>query len=230
MRWAGWTGCTECVGSPRPGARHLLAWLSERWPDGYSRGIYACRDVRGGSSRSIHACGRAVDYGFDTVDGRGDPAGHDIVRVLGEHGRRLGAQTIIFDRQIWSAQSPEGRVYQGVHPHYDHLHIELTPTSGERLTLATLRSVTEPEEDDMAALGPPQQVVVSRDPDDPDGSTHEWLIVRWPSPSWRRLGPRSARVLKDQAARPEQHPWMNPRIRTTWEPEWFVGDRLEDLP
>jgi murein L,D-transpeptidase YcbB/YkuD len=71
--------------------------------------------------------------------GRGNPEGHDVVRRLGALGDRLGVQTIIFDRTIWSSRSPSGRPYTGVHPHYDHLHIELTREAGQTLTLPKLR-------------------------------------------------------------------------------------------
>jgi hypothetical protein len=82
------------------------------------------------------------------VRGRGNPDGHDVVRELGANGRRLGVQAVIFDRTIWSARSPSGRPYTGVHPHYDHLHIELTREAGQRLT--------------VAALGGPAKVVAPR--------------------------------------------------------------------
>lgn len=104
-------------------------------------GIYNCRPVRGGASLSVHACGRALDWGMPMVSGRGSPAGHALVRRFGAAGRRLGFQAIIYDRRIWSARSPAGRHYGGVAPHYDHLHIELTPASGRHLTLTTLRTV-----------------------------------------------------------------------------------------
>ena len=113
-------------------------------------GIYNCRDVRGGATRSIHSCGRALDWGMPMVNGRGSGAGHDLVRRLGKHGRRLGVQAIIYDRRIWSGRSPDGRHYGGVAPHYDHLHIELTPRAASDLTLTTLRAVLGgPEEDDV---------------------------------------------------------------------------------
>jgi peptidoglycan hydrolase-like protein with peptidoglycan-binding domain len=50
----------------------------------------------------------------------------------------LGVQTVIFDRTIWSARSPSGRAYTGVHPHYDHLHIELTRQAASSLSAGQL--------------------------------------------------------------------------------------------
>jgi hypothetical protein len=152
MNWAAWTGCFACSGRPMPGAVALLAWFRENSPEGRSMGIYNCRPVRGASSMSIHACGRALDWGMPMLNGRGSAAGHALVRRVGAHGRRLGLQAVIYDRRVWSARSPDGRYYGGVAPHYDHLHLELTPAAGRSLTLATLRSVLgrpAPQEDDV---------------------------------------------------------------------------------
>jgi hypothetical protein len=141
FNFAPWEGATNCTGSVTPGASHLLAWCREAYPQGGSMGIYNCRTVVGGSTTSLHGEGRALDWGMPMVGGRGSPAGHELVRRLGENGQRLGIQAIIYDRQIWSARSPDGRPYTGQHPHYDHLHIELTWNAARNLTLATLRSV-----------------------------------------------------------------------------------------
>jgi hypothetical protein len=104
-------------------------------------GIYNCRSVRGSATTSLHGEGRAYDLGWPMVNGRGTASGEEVVRRLGSQGRRLGIQCIIYNRKIYSATSPRGRNYTGVHPHYDHLHIELTRASGAQLNLATLRDV-----------------------------------------------------------------------------------------
>lgn len=141
MHWARWEGAGECTGGPASGSRALLAWLLETYPQGRSLGIYNCRTVRGAAARSLHSEGRAVDYGLPMVGGRGSPVGHEIVRRLGAAGSKLGLQTAIYDRTIWSARSPEGRRYEGQAPHYDHVHLELTRHAARSMTLATFRSV-----------------------------------------------------------------------------------------
>ena len=141
MKWAPWQGASSCTGSVTQGAKHLLAWSREAYPQGRSMGIYSCRTVVGGSTTSLHGEGRALDYGMPMIGGRGTPAGHELVRRLGEHGVRLGIQAVIYDRTIWSARSPSGRPYTGTHPHYDHLHIELTWNAARLLNLTTLRNV-----------------------------------------------------------------------------------------
>lgn len=149
MRWATWQGATNCVGGPESGAVALLAWLRETYPRSASMGIYNCRTVRGGASKSLHGEGRAVDLDPDGSRGLdGSAAGRSIVARLGAEGQRLGVQSVIYDREIWSQVSPHGRPYGGVHPHHDHLHIELTRAAGANLTLATLRAVLGGSEED----------------------------------------------------------------------------------
>ena len=142
MHWAPWEGAVRCTSGPEPGARALLAWLSESFPQGRSLGIFNCRDVAGTATKSLHSEGRAVDYAMPMVGGRGSPEGHEIVRRLGAHGAALGLQAVIYDRTIWSARSPSGRPYNGASPHFDHVHAELTRKAARAVTLATFRAVT----------------------------------------------------------------------------------------
>jgi hypothetical protein len=141
MNFASWQGAGPCASGPAPGAKALEKWLGSEFT-GRSGGIFNCRTVRGSQAPSIHGEGRAVDWMMPVRNGRGNPEGHEVVRMLGAVGKRLGVQAIIFDRKIWSARSPSGRAYTGVHPHYDHLHIELTREAGQTLTLATIRQAT----------------------------------------------------------------------------------------
>lgn len=138
MNFAPWQSAGPCSSGPAAGAVVLRDFMMSRYPEARDGGIYNCRTVRGTQQRSIHGEGRAWDMMLPVKAGRGHPRGHEAVRELGAHGRRLGIQCIIFDRTIWSARSPSGRPYTGVHPHYDHLHIELTRTAAQRLTVAEL--------------------------------------------------------------------------------------------
>jgi len=155
--FAKWERATGCIGSPRPGAVALLSYLRSEFPEGRSLGIYNCRQVRGSTTVSIHSEGRALDWGMPMVNGKGSPEGHNIVKLLAAHGSRLGIQAIIYDRKIWSAASPNGRNYNGIAPHYDHLHIEITRNAGEKLNLATLYSVlgTNKQQEVTPAPTPP---------------------------------------------------------------------------
>lgn len=141
MNWARWEGARACTTGPQPGARALLAWIAETYP-GYSVGIFNCRVVAGTGTNSVHGEGRALDWGLrQPSPSRANPVGHRILQHIGAHGDRLGIQTIIWDRRIYSRSSPEGRTYTGRSPHLDHLHIEETWAAARNLTLATLRAV-----------------------------------------------------------------------------------------
>lgn len=157
MNWAVWEPATVCSGKVSPGAAALAAWLQETYPQSWSMGIYNCRTVRGGATKSLHGEGRAYDNGWPMDGNRPTASGYALAERLGEHGRRLGLQCIIYGRRIWSATSPAGRPYTGVHPHHDHHHIELNRAAARSLNLATLRSVlgdqrssvTRPATDDL---------------------------------------------------------------------------------
>jgi len=152
--FATWEGCTDCGPGPAPGARALLAYWLEQTPDvARSLGIFNCRPVRGGSSLSIHSCGRAVDLGVPV-----SVAGHRIamgwLERLAPHAQSLGVQLIIFSRTSGSARNPWPTRYGGVHPHEDHVHIELNPRAAAELTLSTLRAVVGDVRDDQTPSVP----------------------------------------------------------------------------
>lgn len=142
MNWAGWQAAGPCSSGPSSGARALREFMLGRYPEAHDGGIYNCRTVRGTTSPSMHGEGRAWDMMLPVRNGRGHPRGHEAVRELGEHGALLGIQTAIFDRTIWSSRSPSGRQYTGVHPHFDHVHYELTRDAARTLTVAKLRLVS----------------------------------------------------------------------------------------
>lgn len=148
MRWAApYQRAVACTGGPQRGAQALLAALLQLYPEGWSGGIYNCRTVRGGATTSVHGEGRALDLMVPVgLDGRGTSLGHEIVRHLGSVGAELGVQLVIYDRRSWSAVYPRGRYYTGVHPHYDHLHIELTWAAARNLTVGRALQLLDPPE------------------------------------------------------------------------------------
>jgi peptidoglycan hydrolase-like protein with peptidoglycan-binding domain len=120
-----------------------MAYVLATFPRATNLGIYNCRNARGTTTFSPHAEGRAIDVGFPLAsNGRGSSYGYALVNaLLKADPSKLGIQAIIYDRKIWSAKSPSGRDYTGVHPHYDHVHIEMTRAAADSVTLATVRSV-----------------------------------------------------------------------------------------
>lgn len=149
LSFATWEPCTDCASGPQPGARALLAyWLEQTPDDATSLGIFNCRNVRGGTSMSVHACGRAIDLGVP-VSVAGHRIAVDFLARLAPHAQSLGVQLIIFSRHSGSARNPWPTQYRGVHPHDDHIHLELNGKAAAELTLATLRAVVGDVRDDQ---------------------------------------------------------------------------------
>lgn len=161
--WAGYQSATGCTKYGPAGAQALLTYLEDVFPGQVSMGICNCRSVRGGASYSHHAECRAYDEGFAVFVGQ--TIGIKTLELVGPHGARLGVDHMIMNHQpgasgrgdpkIYSARSPQGRVYTGSHAHKNHNHIGLTRNAGRNLTYATLVSVLGPaipqgdEGDDM---------------------------------------------------------------------------------
>ncbi len=136
-----WTSATRCSDGPTPGGLALMSWFVDAIQTGRNLGIYNCRTIAGSGQLSLHALGRAVDFGLPLIGGKANPAGHKIVHNLARNAVALGVQCIIWDRRIWSANNHSGAYYSGVSPHYDHVHAELTSAAGRNLTLATCRNI-----------------------------------------------------------------------------------------
>lgn len=136
---------TDATDGPAPGAKALMAWFLARFADkgGKNLGIYIVRPVRGGSTLSLHAEGRACDLG---INPHGAQYGTQLAEQLRLHSAELGIQCLIWDRRIWSAAYPDAgwRAYTGTNPHVDHIHLELTRAAAENLTPALIQRVLQP--------------------------------------------------------------------------------------
>lgn len=103
------SGCT-------PGAQALLDAIIGKWPGTTSFGCFNKRPVRGGSSWSYHAAGRAIDV-------------HNTSAIMQQIADAMievdGVEEVIYNRRIWSlAKKGLGwRPYDGDNPHTDHVHI-----------------------------------------------------------------------------------------------------------
>jgi uncharacterized protein YraI len=120
-----WDAPKRCTSGPQPGALAVQSWLKATFPSGSSAGIYNCRSVRGGKNLSLHGEGRAVDWHVNTATG--DQIAARLQANNFELARRMGAQEIIWNRRIWTAQyaSRGWQKYNGVNQHTDHVHIGL---------------------------------------------------------------------------------------------------------
>lgn len=133
-----WRGTSGCGGSFSQGASFLKTWVKDAYPQVTSVGGYSCRRIRGGSSMSVHATGRAIDIHFPLDRGQADNGlGDPVANYFLEHADEMGVQLIIWDRSIWSSSrsgTARFREYTGQHPHHDHIHLELTPEAAQKRT------------------------------------------------------------------------------------------------
>ena len=139
MGWPAYQPAGRCTGYTPPGSTAFMAWAVGDFRQGARNlGIYNCRDIRGKSTNSLHGEGRAVDVGFSGV---ANPAGTRLLNLLLPKVGELGIQMIIWNRRIYSARYPRGASYNGVSPHTDHLHIELTWNAARNLTRDRVRQI-----------------------------------------------------------------------------------------
>lgn len=131
--WGNGRSATTPSGGPQPGTQALMDALLAAYTGSASMGIYANRNVRGGSSLSLHAEGRAGDFA-PVNKAQGDQVA-EFIRV---HYRELGIQELIWWHRIFTAErADEGwRNYTGVNPHEDHVHFGQVPGAASGLTAA----------------------------------------------------------------------------------------------
>ena len=128
---------SSCSGGMTPGAVELGRYISDHFNGVRAIQGYNCRSIRGSNNLSMHATGRAIDIMTPLSGGKaanqiGDPIGNWLVT----HSSTIGVQLIIWDRVIWngSRSGTKHRSYGGVHPHHDHLHVEINRDAANRNT------------------------------------------------------------------------------------------------
>lgn len=145
MAWASYEYARRCTGGAKPGAVALMAWINKNYPKSKNWGIYSCRTIPGSGGMSLHGEGRALDVGYEVVNGKGNPDGYRLFSHLKAHAVDLGIQGIIWDRKI-SSNRGDNRPYTAggndlTEAHVDHLHIELTNAAANTLTAARIADV-----------------------------------------------------------------------------------------
>ena len=127
---------SRCSGTFLPGTREVAEYLKRTFAGAVAYGGYACRaNTASPGQLSVHASGRAIDLFVPLHNGAADnDLGDPIANYLIANAERLGIEYLIWDRTSWGGYraAPKHRAYTGPHPHHDHLHIELSPTSARR--------------------------------------------------------------------------------------------------
>ena len=141
-----YTGTADGIAKgERPGLRVLVAWLERQSERAlWNNGTFANRAVRGKSSLSVHATGRAADLSYRKMEKKGKVNGRKhAVRVMDflvKNADKLGIELIIdyypepygrtwrCDRNAWKKYITP--TVSGA-PHGDWIHIEISPAMAD---------------------------------------------------------------------------------------------------
>lgn len=110
-----------------PGTATLAAGIKVAFPRLYTMaGAYGCfnrRRIRGSSSWSLHAEGRALDVGVP--DSQKDDGWNLACHLVAFHVA-LGVQRVMWDGHIWSIEHGNEwrRLQASTQQHLDHVHLE----------------------------------------------------------------------------------------------------------
>lgn len=111
---------------PQPAPKYLGRMLQFNFPQITQVGIYNDRNIAGTNIKSAHAEGRAIDIHLNSLDPEQRGLGDQLVLALIGKARSLGIDNVIWNRQIWSVNYAGPKLYSGVNPHTDHIHVEFT--------------------------------------------------------------------------------------------------------
>lgn len=151
-----YTGIKEGIGKgKRPGTEAFIATIQTGTAGRlWNNGTYAMRPIRGGSTPSVHATGRAIDISFRRVpkhQGSSRAYAVPFIIELLERADELGLEMIIdygytvglgggriwkCDRNSWREQKP-GAIAGGGNPKSDWIHVELSPAAADSRELCT---------------------------------------------------------------------------------------------
>lgn len=158
-----YTGTTDGVASgARSGMNEFIAQVERVTSKAlWNNGSFGVRNMRGKSSLSVHATGRACDLSFRNMpDERGKPNGRKyamkMMDFLVKNADQLGLEMIIdyqvpkfgrswkCDRSAWKKYEKD-TVHGGGSASSDWFHVELSPKSADdpKLIKAVFESLTE---------------------------------------------------------------------------------------
>lgn len=136
---------TTPTAGPMTGTLHLQSFVESKWPDSWSKGIFAPRPIRGTEHLtpkrwSIHAEGRALDIGV-ALDVAGEVLGDEIADWIITHAAEIGCQYFIWNQRSWSKHRGWTPYTGKAGGHRDHLHVEQTSEAARLVRLADLQTL-----------------------------------------------------------------------------------------
>jgi hypothetical protein len=157
---------THCTHHDSRGARMLQSWLTLNRKLGVSFGIAQCRHVEGSRTISLHAEGRALDWGLNAFSPTEGAEGRYLMRLFLARdrsgtphalARRMGIEELIYNCRYWAAGMAAPRKYGYCYDstgqlkdhldvalaHQNHIHIGLNKL-GARAQTSFWRSFPQP--------------------------------------------------------------------------------------
>lgn len=126
---------------PQPGNVAFMSWYLGAYGSkgGKNLGIYNPRSVLGTNTLSLHAEGRADDFGTPIEN----VWSWNLADWMRLNSKELGIQLVIHRDKIWSCSRPKDgwRAYSGASRHWDHIHMELRPWAAQNRTIADIKAV-----------------------------------------------------------------------------------------
>src|SRR5215831_10300140 len=86
----------------QPAPSHAIRMIHANFPQVKNLGIYVCRNIKGTTTKSAHAEGRALDIGLNAHKPPEKVLGDAIFHALIRAAHRSGIDNVIWNRQIWS--------------------------------------------------------------------------------------------------------------------------------
>jgi hypothetical protein len=135
---------------PQPLPSELGRVLRAEFPMITATGIFNDRNIAGTNKKSAHAEGRAIDIHLKVSDPTQRMVGDRLFDILIAAADVQGADSVIWNKQIWSTRHRYKRPYSGQNPHTDHIHVEFTRAGSQtrvvdflQVKLAQLRTGVE---------------------------------------------------------------------------------------
>lgn len=134
-----WDGGIHCAGGLLPGTRAFGLAIQAMFPSlilSPPQG-YVCRaNTADASMTSLHGTGRAVDL-MVTPHGDVSRDGDAIANTILANAKALGVEEVIWSRTIWTSLRGT-REYTGPDPHYNHVHVGLSPAAAQSFNASAL--------------------------------------------------------------------------------------------
>jgi hypothetical protein len=126
----------------QPAPTHAIRMIHANFPQVKNLGIYVCRNIKGTTTKSAHAEGRALDIGLNAHRPAEMVVGDAIFHALIRAAHKSGIDNVIWNHQIWSVANGGPRPWGGKYsngalknPHTDHVHVEWTRDGSQRVRL-----------------------------------------------------------------------------------------------